>query len=196
MERTALCLRRRAGVRKALPALLFFTDPARTPDIERLARRLPRGTAIVFRAFGAPDALERARRLKAIARENRLKLLIGADAALTAAVGADGVHLPQRAAHQARRLKSAHLRWIVTVAAHDLAAARRARGADAVVISAVFPSASASAGAPLGVLRLARMVRQAGRPGYALGGIRHENARRLLASGVAGIAAVDGLART
>jgi thiamine-phosphate pyrophosphorylase len=59
-------------LRKALPPLLFFTDPARTPDPEAAARRLPKGAAVVFRAFGAPDAEARARRLRALCRARGL----------------------------------------------------------------------------------------------------------------------------
>lgn len=180
-------------MRKALPALLFFTDPERTPDPEAAAGALPRGAAIVFRAFGAPDAAARALRLRAIARARGLTLLIGADARLARAVGADGVHLPERLAHRARALKRAHPGWIVTAAAHSLSAARRAAGADAVVVSAAFPSASASAGRPLGPRRLAMLVRAAGRPAYALGGVNMKTARRLKDAGLVGLAAVEGL---
>ncbi|HEX5379266.1 MAG TPA: thiamine phosphate synthase [Phenylobacterium sp.] len=166
----------------------MFTDPARTPDVEALARRLPRGAALVYRAFGAPDAEATARRLRAIARRRGLKLLIGADAGLAARIGADGVHLPERLAHQAPRL--ARRGWLVTAAAHSVRAAR-ARGVDAVVVSAVFPSASASAGRPLGPVKLASVVRAAGRPVYALGGVTDKTARRLLPTGVIGVAGVD-----
>ena len=195
LERTARCLKVRAAGGKALPALLFLTDPVRTPEPEAAAERLPRGGAIVFRAFGAPDAEGVARRLRAIARRRGLKLLIGADARLAARVGADGVHLPERLAHRALRIKASRPGWIVTAAAHGLAAARRAArfGADAVVVSPVFPSRSPSAGRPLGVRRLAGIARRAGLPVYALGGVTHETARGLLGAGVVGIAAVEGL---
>jgi len=178
-------------MRKALPALLFFTDPARTPDPGDIAMHLPPGSAIVYRHFGASDAEARALRLRAIASARGLKLLIGQDAALAARIGADGVHLPERLAHRARAVKRAHPGWIVTSAAHSLVAARR-RGADAVVISAAFPSKSASAGAALGPVRLAALVRAAGRPAYALGGVTKKTARRLLDAGLVGLAAVDG----
>ena len=120
-------------------------------------------------------------------------LLIGADPALAARIGAHGVHLPQRLASRARRLKTAHPRWIVTAAAHSLRAARSglAAGADAVVVSTVFASRSASAGRPMGPLRLAALARAAGGPVYALGGIKHENARRLAGLRLAGLAAVE-----
>jgi thiamine-phosphate pyrophosphorylase len=188
VARTAACLKRRAGARKALPGLLVFTDPARTPDPVALARRMPRGAGLVYRAFSAADAEAVARKLKAVARARGLFLLIGADAKLAARVGADGVHLPERLAHRARALRRRG--WLVTAAAHSARAAR-APGVDAVVISAVFPSNSASAGAPMGPVRLAIMARAAGRPAYALGGVTNETARRLLPTGVVGIAAVE-----
>ena len=94
-------------------------------------------------------------------------------------------------AHRAAALKRAHPTWIVTTAAHSLAAARRS-GADAVVLSVAFPSRSASAGAALGPLRLAARIRAAGRPAYALGGINNKTARRLLDAGLIGLAAVEG----
>lgn len=194
MVRTAQALGRAAARRKPpLPPLLFFTDPERTPDIEAAARRLPRGSAIVYRSFGAPGAEAQARRLLVTARSRGLLLLIGADAALAARVGADGVHLPERLAHRARRLKRPG--WIVTAAAHSALAARRGllAGADAVVVSAIFPSASPSAGRPIGPLRLARIVRAAGGPVYALGGINDKTARRLMPAGLVGLAAVEAL---
>ncbi len=200
LAKTAAYLSRRApmrkrGARKGLPSLLFFTDPVRTPDPEAVAGRLPRGAAIVYRTFGAADAGAQGRRLMAIARRRGLKLLIGADADLARRLGADGVHLPERLADRARRLRAIHPHWIVTAAAHSPGAAHRglSAGADAVVISVVFASGSASAGAPMGPARLARLVRGLGGPAYGLGGITNKTARRLLDAGLVGLAAVEGL---
>jgi len=194
LRRTAALLARRRAKWKPLhlPPLLFFTDPARTPDPEAVAAALPRGAAVVYRHFGAPEAEARARRLLALARARGLKLLIGRDVALAARIGADGVHLPERLAHQATALKRGRPGWIVTSAAHSLSAARASR-ADAVVLSVAFPSNSASAGRALGPIRLAMRVRATGRPAYALGGVNEKTARRLLDAGLAGLAAVDGL---
>ncbi|MFN3512435.1 MAG: thiamine phosphate synthase [Phenylobacterium sp.] len=177
-------------MRKPLPALLAFTDPVRTPDPTALARRLPRGTGLVYRAFGAPEAAATAQELARIARERGLLLLIGADAELAARVRAHGVHLPERLARLAKPLKRRG--FLVTAAAHSPRAARiaLAAGADAAVVSAVFPSKSPSAGPPIGPLRLARLVRTTGGPVYGLGGIGHENARQLLRTGLVGLAAV------
>ena len=138
--------------------MLAFTDPARTPDPEAIARRLPPGSALVYRHFGAAEAEAVARRLRAITRSRGAKLLIGQDIALARRIGADGVHLPERLAWQAAALRKAQPSWLVTSAAHSLAAARRS-GAHAVVMSVALPSRSASAGPALGPIRLAMQVR-------------------------------------
>jgi thiamine-phosphate pyrophosphorylase len=175
-----------------LPPLLFFTDPDRTPDIAAVAAQLPRGAGIVLRTFG--DA-SRAGRIAAIARRRRLILLIGADERLAARLKADGLHLPERMATAIPRIRARHPRWLITVAAHSPRAARNP-AADAVVLSTVFESRSPSAGRPLGPLRLATIARASPVAVYALGGVNMKNARRLRATGVVGIAAVDAFVRT
>lgn len=187
-----LGLSARASKGKArLPAAFFVTDPARTPDPERVAARLPPGTGIVYRAFGAADAEARGRRLMMIARRRGLVVLVGADAGLARRVGAHGVHLPERDGRSASRLKARNPSWIVTAAAHSAAAVRRARGADAVLLSPVFPSRSPSAGQPLGLMRFSSVARGARLPVYALGGATMKNAPRLCSAGASGVAAVD-----
>ena len=192
----AASLRPRLAGEKPLPRLLFLTDPERTPDPEAVAARLPAGAGVIYRAFGAPDTLAVALRLEAIARDRGLVLLIGADAALAGACGADGVHLPERALGEAADLRAAHPDWIVTGAAHSLDAARRAgtAGCDAALVSAVFASGSASAGAPMGAAAFAALVAAAPLPVYALGGVNARTAPRLSGSGAQGFAMVEGLA--
>lgn len=189
---TAAGLKRASRARKSLPPLLFFTDPERTPDIAAVAGRLPRGAGIVLRTFGHRDQAER---VAAIARRRGLILLIGADEALAANLGAQGVHLPERMTSAIPRLRARHPGWIITAAAHSPRAVRTAArlGADAVILSTVFESRSPSAGEPLGPLRLAAIARSSRAPVYALGGVNMKNARRLGATGVCGIAAIEGV---
>ena len=87
---------------------------------------------------------------------------------------------------------------MVTAAAHSLPAALRARraGVQAIVVSPVFPSASPSAGRAMGPLILARLVRGARMPAYALGGVDADNVKKLKMTGVAGVASVGALTRT
>jgi thiamine-phosphate pyrophosphorylase len=179
-----------------LPSLLFFTDPARVPDPTTVAERLPRGAGIVFRAFGAPDAVEQGRRLRAIANERGLLLLVGAHANLAEGIGADGLHMPERLATDIPRLRAEHARYLITVAAHDLGAMQAAEraGADAVVVSPVFPSNSPSAGEPLGLKGLEDLIAATTLPVYALGGVRARTVTQLIGGGLVGIAAVEALA--
>jgi thiamine-phosphate pyrophosphorylase len=199
LRRAARTLGRRRGQgkpgrrRPRLPALFFVTDPARVADPAAVAARLPRGTGVIYRAFGRGDALAVGRRLAAVARARGLVLLVGADEALAAAIGAHGLHLPERDLHRARRLRMRRPAWLVTGAAHGARGLARGRDLDAMLLSAVFPSRSPSAGRPLGPVRFAALVRTARAPVYALGGVRAGNAARLGPTGAAGLAAVDGL---
>jgi thiamine-phosphate pyrophosphorylase len=198
LERIARTLSRAAARRKPhsprLPPLILVTDPARTPDPVALALRLPRGCGLIYRAFGAPDAAEVAAQLGRIASRRGLVLLIGADA--VRAKGAAGAHLPERMAHRAGALKAARPGIMITAAAHSLPAILRAKraGADAVLISPVFPSKSPSAGRAIGPHRLAALIRAGAMPSYALGGIAAKTAPRLVATGAAGFAGVEAIA--
>ena len=149
---------------------------------------------MVYRAFGAEDALAVGRALRRATRARRALLLVGEDEALAAAVGADGLHLPERSLCRARGIRARRPGWILTAAAHGPAALARAAeaGVDAAVLSSVFASGSASAGAPLGPVRFAAMVRAARLPVIALGGVNAGTAQRLVGSGAAGLAAVEG----
>lgn len=175
-----------------LPPLLFFTDPERTPRPWETAAHLPAGAGVVFRSFGQADATGTAQRLREVTREVGVRLLIGADAGLAEAVGADGVHLPERAAGEAASLRRAHPGWLVTAAIHAARPDFPLEGLDALIASPVFPTASASARPVLGLAGLAEIVRLAP-PVYALGGIDAETAGRLAGTGVCGLAAVGAV---
>ena len=193
--KVARTLGRRGRGGKGLPPLLFFTDPVRTPDPAAILARLPAGAGVVYRAFGDVDAVNTARRLRALALRKGLIFLVGADEPLAAACRADGLHLPERDLGRARRLRARHRNWILTAAVHStLALARAGRaGVDAAVLSAIFPSRSASAGSPLGPRRLSAWIR-AGKIGvYALGGVNGDTSSRLARTGAIGIAAIEGV---
>ena len=186
----------RATVRAGpgLPPLLFFTDPDRTPRPWETAARLPTGSGVVFRTFGAPDARDVALRLREATRDRESLLLIGLDAELAEAVGADGVHLPERALAQGAALAAARPDWRITGAAHSAEALTRAAGLDAAVLSPVFAAGGASAARPpLGVEAFATLARAAPLPVYALGGIDGAKARGLIGSGACGVAGVSAI---
>lgn len=188
-------LRSGRGAAKGLPPLLFFTDPVRTPHPERIVHGLPRGAAVVFRTFGASDAVVQGRRIARAARRRRIVLFVGADEMLARRLGADGVHLPERQAACAGLVSRLRRRFVVTAAAHSLPAALRARraGVEAIVVSPVFPSRSPSAGRPLGPRGFAVIARRAGVAAYALGGVNSCTALGLAGSGAVGLAAIEAL---
>lgn len=179
---------------RPLPPLLFFTDPARTPRPWEAAARLPKGAAVVFRHFGAADALATGLRLRAATKNAGVRLLVGLDADLAEGIGADGVHLPERALSAAYALSGRRPDWLLTGATHSLETAKRARDLDALVLSPVFPAGGASARrAALGVEVFRAMAAAAPCPVYALGGISAANAEALIGSGACGIAGVDAM---
>jgi thiamine-phosphate pyrophosphorylase len=192
LGRTAI---RRNPRNRVLPALLLVTDPQRTPDPLAAAARLPRGAGVIYRAFGHPGAVEIGRALAALCRRRGLVLLVGADEALAARIGARGLHLPERDLARARRVAARRPGWILTGAAHSGAALARAAdcGLAAALLSPVFESNSPSAKRALGSLRFARLARPARLPVYALGGINGDTALRLASSGAVGLAAVEAL---
>jgi thiamine-phosphate pyrophosphorylase len=184
-------LNREAGS-PSIPALYFFTDPERTPDPRAIARRLPRGAAVVYRHFGAQGRELVARQLASLCRSRGLRFLVAGDPALARRVGADGVHWPEDRLSSKRGGLS-----LVTAAAHSAAALERARlaGVDAVVLAPVFETRSASGRRALGPFRASQLARSAGVPVIALGGVNSENARLLAGRGFAGLAAVGALAK-
>lgn len=195
LARDAAKVSREAGrPAPVLPPLLFFTDPERTPHPWETAARLPVGSGVVFRHFGEADALETARRLRETTTARGGLLLIGLDAELADTVGADGVHLPERALEQAGRLRALRPDWRISGAAHSRDALARAGDLDGAVISPVFPAGGASsASAALGLEGFQALVEQAACPVHALGGIDASNARGLIGSGACGLAGVSAI---
>jgi thiamine monophosphate synthase len=190
LARIACRLQAQSGWR-GLPALWFLTDEARTPDPVRVAAGLPAGAAILLRNYRDPARTRLAAELGRLARARGLRLFVGADPALARAVGAAGLHLPSWAPAPVFRPWPT---FLVTASVHDCEELRRRRRiADGFLVSPVFQTLS-HAGTPcLGPLRLAALVRTAGAPVIALGGITPGNARQLLGTGVAGLAAIGAL---
>ena len=107
--------------------------------------------------------------------------------------GADGAHLGQTdlPCHEARRLLPRPS--ILGVSAATIAEAKKAvkDGADYIGVGPVFATPTKpDAGEPLGLDRLADLVRAVPVPVVAIGGIHHENVIAVLATGVAGVAVV------
>lgn len=185
--------------------LIAMTDAERAPDPEAALRRLPRGAALIWRAYEGEPERDELRRLTSLARRRGILLLVAGAPQLAARTGIMGLHLPERETRRPRsgpyvipRLRPAR-GLALTAACHSEMAIRRAAaaGADAVLISPVFATRSHPQAEPLGLLRfasLARLAQSLGLAPYALGGIATEaQARRLMGTGAKGIAGVGFL---
>lgn len=183
----------------ALPFLFLMTDP-RLGDPVAVAARLPRGAAVILRHYDDPDRAALGRRLAAVCRRRGLLLLVAGDWRLAAALGADGLHLPEgllRGGAMAPALGWRRRRGaLLSVAAHGAAALVRAEraGADLALLSPVFPTRSHPGARTLGPVRFAGLARNSMVPVIALGGVTAATAPALAGSGAWGVAAIDGLA--
>ena len=173
-----------------------MSDPQRLPDICAAASTLPKGSALIYRHFGADDRRMIADSLRQIAFSRDLQFLIGKDARLAKDCGADGVHLPEADIARAALIHASFQDWLITGAAHSGAALAKAASfdLDAAILSPVFASQSPSAGRPLGIDTFAGLAKSAPLPVFALGGIHAGNAKRLIGSGTSGFAGVSGIA--
>ena len=178
-----------------LPPLLLLTDERRLEDPRPFVELLAGLGGLVLRHYADPHRAALAAELARLCRRAGVPFLVGADAALAAAVRADGVHFPEALAARAVGLRAARPHWLITAAAHGARALRRARlaGADAALLSPFFATRSHPNTVPLGPVKGARLVRTAGLPVYALGGIDPAAARRLQAHEICGFAGVGGL---
>ncbi len=184
------------------PRLILLTDAERLADPLPAAAALPSGAGVLLRHYDSPERATIAESLTRLCRARGLMLIVAGDARLALRVGATGVHFTEAQARaRARRSYPRPQVWrrfaIVTAAAHSpagMAWAARA-GADAVLLSPVFPTPSHPRRSGLGIRRLTSWARQGPLPVYALGGVAVANARAVAAAGVVGIAGIGGLAR-
>jgi thiamine-phosphate pyrophosphorylase len=178
----------RLNTRTPLPAVILMTDDARLPDPISAARALPRGSMVIVRSRNAETRRVLTVALKPVARARKLKILVADDPKLASEV--DGLHLPEVRAHEAAHWRALHPHWIITVAAH--ARPVRASGANAILLSPIFRTASHPNAPALGVARARLIAQKSLTPIYALGGIDSQNIASL--RGFWGVAAISALA--
>ena len=191
------------------PRIVLVTDPAFGDDgivrcIETVGRALPAGSLCVQlrdkqRAIVSLRVF--ASRVRLVTRSVGAALVINGDAALARDVGADGVHLGRDAGTVAQARSICGPRAWISVSAHSDGAVRRALhdGADAVLVSPVFPSrppsvlAAEKEGRGLDALRSAKTIADGRIALYALGGVDADNTRACAEAGADGVAVVRAL---
>ncbi len=162
---------------KTLPALWLISDARNDAGLERALARLPRASGFIYRHYHLPDAerLARFRALRRIARA-RGHVVILSDSALTArAWGADGIYGAPRSLTP-RRTGLIHLATAHSLGELGLAARL---GANAALLSPVFPTRSHPDSAVLGAVRFRLLAGRARFRVIALGGMTPAHARAL-----------------
>ena len=154
--------------------------------LEQALARLPQGSGFVFRHYHLqkPERAARFATLLPQLRENGHWAIVADNWNTAEEWGADGVY------GALDRIPPATFRWIAT--AHDdreLADANE-YGADAVMLSPIFPTHSHPDAEVLGIEGFHRLARSSTCPVIALGGMNAERARKL---GWPRWAAIDGL---
>jgi thiamine monophosphate synthase len=175
--------------------LVGMTDATRLPDPLAALDALPRGEALIWRSYGERPIAAAMQHVARVARAKGCLLLLAGEPGPARRLGVDGLHLPERFLKRPYRESYG----IVTAAAHSEAAVHEAAraGANAILISPVFPTASHPGAPALGILKfavLARLARSLGMAPYALGGITTaDDVKRLTGTGAAGIAGIGFL---
>ena len=162
--------------RQTLPRLWLLSDERNDAVLESALAKLPRGSGFIFRHYHLPPR-ERRARFEALARLARAYghlIVLAGHAAGARNWRADGVYAAPRRLRPAGDL----LRLATAHSLRELGAARRA-GADAVLLSPVFPTRSHPGSATLGPVRFRLLAAQAAVPVIALGGMTARTARRL-----------------
>jgi len=190
------------------PRIVLVTDRSFGDDrIERCIRAagsaLPAGAlAVQLRDRARPRSSLRlfAERLRLVTRAVGARLIVNGDARLARDVGADGVHLGRGGGSVVEARTVLGHGWIST-AAHSDDDVRRAseEGADAVLVSPVFPTRPPSmyraskVARGLDAIRSARAIARPALAVYALGGVTSDNASACARAGAHGVAVLRGL---
>lgn len=163
-----------------LPKTWLISDARNDAALEPALKRLPRGSGLIFRHYHLPQAARRARfiQLGHLARQHGHLIVLADSVAQARRWGANG-------AYGTDLSRGPALLRLVTV--HSLRELRRARRADAVLLSPVFPTRSHPGGKVLGPLRWKTLAALSPVPVIALGGMNPRRARQLKAQHWGGI---------
>lgn len=191
-ELNSACAHRWGLPVEKLPPLLFMTDEKRTPDPAEGLAQLPQGTGIVFRHYQDPERHTKAKITAQKAASLGMPLLVAEDLALARAIGATGLHLPERAIARAQDVRSAWPEALITAAVHSRNALMALPDSvDAALLSPIFPTKSHKDATALGLDAAREWAAEAPCPTYALGGINKDNAQNFIGTPFCGFAGIS-----
>jgi thiamine-phosphate pyrophosphorylase len=190
---------RRARARRLVGLYAVTPDLADTADlVARVEAALAGGAgAIQYRSKGATAVLRstQAEALARISAKRGVLFIVNDDAALCAAVGADGVHLGAADGSAAAARAIVGPERIIGISCYNdfaLAEAAVAAGADYVAFGSFFPS-SVKPGARRADVALLARAGMLGVPVVAIGGITAENAGSLERAGAQAVAVISAV---
>ncbi len=159
-----------------LPELWLLSDARNDAALGDGLRRLPRGSGFIFRHYHLPAAARRARfnELSTLARNLGHWVVLSSDAATARQWGAEGIYGPPERLADASGL----IRLAAVHNEAEITAANRI-GADAALLSPVFPTRSHPGADTLGPARFCKLAKLAQMPVIALGGMTAETAKEL-----------------
>jgi len=180
------------------PGLYAITDGARDDLLEAVARALEGGARLVQYRDKTSDHARRhaeAAALRQLCAGRGVPLIVNDDLELTAAIGADGVHLGEQDLALSAARTALGEQAIIGVSCYDSFERARelaAAGADYVAFGAFFPSPTK----PLARRASPALLRQSaalGVPRVAIGGITPDNAASLVGAGADYLAVISAL---
>lgn len=169
-----------------------MTDPRFGADLLPAVRRLPMGSGVIFRyyALEPTDRITLFAQVRRICRQRGHILVLAGDERTARRWHADGFH-----SRQGRRLSKTMIRSAAVHNRRELMAARYG-GADLILLSPMFATASHPDTRPLGRTAFLMLARQsAGTNVIALGGMTARAATTLDKRTIYGWAAIDSLRR-
>ncbi len=146
------------------------------------------------RDLAAGDLLAMARELRGLTGRHGARLLINDRADVALAVGADGIHLPERGLPPAVARRLLGPDGLIGLSTHAPESAEAAAGADFVVFGPVYDTPSKRAYGPAqGLVALAAACRRSPVPVLAIGGVTAARLPELREAGAAGVAVIRAL---
>ncbi len=187
----ALALREAYNLHCRLSPLIAMSDPVRTPNVLEWAEHLPESCAIIYRYHNFDTDV--AKQLHVMSQKKNQQLLLRQE---NYNPDSDGLHFKRHTdLNHIRALRQDKPEALLTLAAlKDRDYDETLPQLDGLLMSAIFPSASPSAGEPIGTESLKAKVQKFKAPVFALGGVNTETSPMLLGTGIAGIAVVSALA--
>lgn len=174
--------------RLPFPALLTTVEAAVAGGVTLVQLRNPE--------LGGRALLEQARALKARLSGAGVPLIVNDRVDVATAAGADGAHVGQSdlPAEAARALLGPEAIIGLSITRPDEVAGIPAGAADYIGIGPVYATGTKPDAAPaLGLAGTAEVVRRAGLPSVAIGGIDETNAAAVMATGVDGLSVVSAI---